>query len=117
MTSAQRLVGGYLTGVGYGVAAVPNWQDLAATLKSNRPYAVVIDRKLAQQRTEHGVARLALPHSSRNSRRRVSPSMTEGRLGFSLFTGERMPDASTRPRLIDAMPNASLLAAKKSRRS
>ena len=49
----QRLAGSHLTGVGYGVAVVSELQDLAAALKNNRPYTVVIDHKITRQRTEH----------------------------------------------------------------
>ncbi len=99
---AQRLAGSYLTGVGYGVALVSRIQELAATLKHNRPYAVVIDRKLTLQRTEHEL---------RDLRARVPAGIpavvfsfcAEGKSSFSLFTGEPMPDALTRPRLIDAL--------------
>ena len=73
MTRAQRLAGSYLTGVGYGVAVVSKIQDLAATLKNNRPYAVVIDRQDHPAAYRARAARLARPGSSRNPRRRSLP--------------------------------------------
>jgi CheY-like chemotaxis protein len=98
----QRLASSYLTGVGYGVAVVSKIQDLAATLKKNRPYAVVIDHKITRQRTEHEL---------RDLRARIPVGIpaavftidAEGKSGFNLFAGERMPEALTRPRLIDAV--------------
>jgi PAS domain S-box-containing protein len=103
---SQRLASSYLTGVGYGVAVVSKIQDLAATLKNNRPYAVVIDHKLTRQRTEHEL---------RDLRARIPAGIptvvfsidAEGKSGFSPFTGERVPEALTRPRLIDALGRTS----------
>jgi PAS domain S-box-containing protein len=97
-----RLAGSYLTGVGYGVAIVSKIQDLAATLRNNRPYAVVIDHKLTRQRTEHELRDLhaRIPAGIPAV---VFSSDAEGKSGFSLFNGERFPEALTRPRLIDAI--------------
>ena len=99
---SQRLTNSYLTGVGYGVAVVSKLQELAATLKKNRPYAVVIDHQITRQHTEHEL---------RDLRARIPagiPVVTfsidaEGKHGFSPFAGERTPEALTRPRLIDAL--------------
>jgi PAS domain S-box-containing protein len=108
---SQRLASSYLTGVGYGVAVVSKIQDLAATLKNNRPYAVVIDHKLTRQRTEHEL---------RDLRARIPAGIptvvfsidAEGKSGFSPFTGERVPEALTRPRLIDALGRTSASSGK-----
>jgi PAS domain S-box-containing protein len=108
---SQRLASSYLTGVGYGVAVVSKIQDLAATLKNNRPYAVVIDHKLTRQRTEHEL---------RDLRARIPAGIptvvfsidAEGKSGFSPFTGERVPEALTRPRLIDALDRTSASSGK-----
>jgi CheY-like chemotaxis protein len=103
---SQRLASSYLTGVGYGVVVVSNLQDLAATLKNNRPYAVVIDHQITLQRTEHEL---------RDLRARIPAGIpaavfsinAEGKSGFRLFAGERTPEALTRPRLIDALRRTS----------
>src|ERR1019366_2039555 len=89
---SQHLARNYLTSVGYGVAVVSKIQDLAATLKHNRPYAIVIDHKLTRQHAEHEL---------RDLRTRIPAGIptvvfsinVEGKFGFSLFAGERMPDA------------------------
>jgi CheY-like chemotaxis protein len=110
----QGLAGSYLTNVGYGVAVVSEIQDLAAALKKNRPYTVVIDHKITQQRTDHEL---------RDLRARIPAGIpavvfsmdAEGKLGFSLFTGNRMPEALTRPRLIDALGRTSASSGKEVR--
>jgi len=105
------LAGGYLTGVGYGVAVVSRIQDLGATLKNNRPYAIVIDDKITRQQTEHEL---------RDLRARIPAGIPtvvlsldiEGKSNFSPFAGERMPGALTRPRLIDAIRRTSASSGK-----
>ena len=107
----QHLAGGYLTGVGYGVAVVSRIQDLGATLKNNRPYAIVIDDKITRQQTEHEL---------RDLRARIPAGIPtvvlsldiEGKSNFSPFAGERMPGALTRPRLIDAIRRTSASSGK-----
>ena len=111
---SQRLTNSYLTGVGYGVAVVSKLQELAATLKKNRPYAVVIDHQITRQHTEHEL---------RDLRARIPagiPVVTfsidaEGKHGFSPFAGERTPEALTRPRLIDALGRTNTFAGKEVR--
>jgi CheY-like chemotaxis protein len=108
---SQRLAGTYLTGVGYGVTVVTNLQDLALRLKSNRPYAVVIDHKITRQHTEHELREL---------RARIPGGIpavvfaidAEGKTGFSLFVREGMPEALTRPGLSDALGRASTTSGK-----
>jgi CheY-like chemotaxis protein len=108
---SQRLAGSYLTGVGYGVAVVATIQDLAATLKNNRPYAVVIDHQITRQRTEHEL---------RDLRARIPAGIpavvfsidAEGKFGFSPLAGERMPETLTTPRLIDAVRRTSASSGK-----
>jgi CheY-like chemotaxis protein len=88
--------------VGYGVAVVSKLQDLAATLKKNGPYAVVVDHKIAQQCNEHEL---------RDLRARIPAGIpavifstdAEGKFSFSVFAGEPMPQVLTRPRLVDAV--------------
>ena len=97
--------------MGYGVAVVPNIQDLGATLTNNRPYAVVIDAKITRQRTEHEL---------RDLRARIPAGIpavvfsidAEGKSSFGPFAGERMPEALTRPRLIDALRRTSTSSGK-----
>jgi DNA-binding response OmpR family regulator len=99
---SRRLAGSYLTGVGYGVAVISRIQDLAARFKNNRPYAVVIDLKITRQRTDHELREL---------RASIPPGIPTvvfsidagGKASFSPFAGDRMPEALTRPRLIDAV--------------
>jgi CheY-like chemotaxis protein len=108
---SQRLASNYLTGVGYGVAVVSRIRDLAATLKSNRPYAVAIAHQITLQRTEHEL---------RDLRTRIPAGIpavvfsidAEGKSEFSPFAGARMPEAPTRPRLIDALGRTSASAGK-----
>jgi PAS domain S-box-containing protein len=99
---SQHLAGSYLTGVGYGVAGVSNIQDLAAKLRSSRPYAVVIDHKMT---------RLCDERELRDLRARIPAGIptvvfsmdAEGNSGFSLFVGEPVPEVLTRRRLVDAV--------------
>ena len=103
---SQSLAGSYLTGVGYGVAVVSKIQDLAATVKNSRPYAVAIDDKIIRQHTEH---------ERRDVRARIPAGIpvvvfsidADGKSGFSPFAGERMPETLTRPRLINALHRTS----------
>ena len=99
---SQRLAGGYLASVGYGIAVVPNAQALSAALKNNRPYAVAIDGQLTQARNEDEL------HDLRARIPAGIPTViffidAGGKSGFTSFAGERMPEAMTRPRLIDAV--------------
>jgi CheY-like chemotaxis protein len=108
---SQRLASDYLTGAGYGVAVVSNIQGLAATLKNNRPYAVVIDHKITRQCSGHEL---------RDLRARIPAAIptvvfsidAEGKPGFSPFAGEGTPEALTRPRLIDALGRTSASSGK-----
>ena len=103
---SQRAAGSYLTSVGYGVVVVSHIQELAATLRNNRPYAVVIDHKIIRQRSEHEL---------RDLRARIPAGIptvvisinAEGKSSFSPFAGEPMHEALARPRLIDAVRRTS----------
>jgi PAS domain S-box-containing protein len=107
----QQLAGSYLTGVGYGVVAVARIQDLGATLKNNRPYAVVLDDRLTRQRNDHDL---------RDLRTRIPAGIptvvfslgAEGRSGFSPFAGEPRPEGLTRPRLVDAVRRTGVSSGK-----
>ena len=99
---SERLARGYLTSVGYGVAVVASLQDLAARLKRNRPYAVVLD---------HRITRLCNESELRDLRARIPGGIptvvfsidAEGKSGFSAFTGEATTGVLTKPRLVDAV--------------
>jgi CheY-like chemotaxis protein len=99
---SQHLAGVYLASVGYGVAVVSRIQDLAAMLKRNRPYAVVIDYKLTRQHTEHELCdlRARIPTGIPTA---VFSVGAEGKFSFSLFAGTRMPEALSKSRLSDAV--------------
>jgi CheY-like chemotaxis protein len=108
---SQRLANSYMSRVGYSVAVVAELQDLAATLKNNRPYAVVIDHKIIQQYNEREL------HDLRARIPAGIPSVmfsfdTGGKSSFSLFAGERPPEATARPRLIDALRRTSTSSGK-----
>jgi PAS domain S-box-containing protein len=112
---SQRLAGSYLTGVGYGVTGVSQIQDLAATLKNNRPYAVLIDHTITRQHNEHELRdlRARIPAGIHAA---VFSLDAEGNVGFSPFTGERTPKALTRPRLVDAIRRPSASSGKEVKR-
>jgi CheY-like chemotaxis protein len=97
-----RLAGDYLEGVGYRVVVVSEIENLAAELKGNRPYAVVIDDNVTRQCDERELRdlRAQIPASIPT----VITSMdAEGRPTFRLFTGERTAAAATKSRLTDAV--------------
>jgi CheY-like chemotaxis protein len=102
----QRLASNYLTGVGYGVVLVPRIQDLTATLKSHRPYAVVIHHPITPRRPEPELRdlRARIPAGIPAV---VFASDAEGRPRFSLFAEPPMLEALTRSRLIDALGRSS----------
>jgi PAS domain S-box-containing protein len=108
---SQRLASSYLTSVGYGVMAVSRIRDLAATLKTNRPYVVVIDHQITLQRTEHELRDLRARIPAGNPAVVFSID-ADGKSGFSPFAGARMPEAPTRPRLIDALGRTSASSGK-----
>jgi CheY-like chemotaxis protein len=99
---SQRLAASYLTGAGYGVEVVSKTQDLAASLKNNRPFAVAIDHQLARQHTEHELCDLRARIPARIPIA-VFALDAEGKASFGLFAGGRIPETLTQPRLIDAI--------------
>jgi PAS domain S-box-containing protein len=103
---SQRLAASYLIGVGYGVGVVSEIQDLAATLKNDRPYAVAIDHQLTRQHTEHELRdlRARIPAGIATA---VFALDAEGKASFGPFAGERIPETLTQPRLIDALRRTS----------
>ena len=107
----RRLASDYLTGVGYGVAIVPGLEDLAATLKSKRPYAVAIDEPIARQCSTQAL---------RDLRSRIPARMpavicslkADGKPGFSLLAGEWAPQNPAQSRLIDAIRQTNTFTGK-----
>jgi CheY-like chemotaxis protein len=97
-----RLAGDYLEGVGYRVVVDSEMEKLAARLRSNRPYAVVIDHKITQHCGERELRdlRAEIPASIPTV---ISSADAEGRPTFTLFTGERTAAAATKSRLTDAV--------------
>jgi PAS domain S-box-containing protein len=99
---SRQLAGSHLTGVGYDVVTISKTQDLGATLKNNRPYAVVLDDQIARQRTDYEL---------RDLRARIPAGIPavvfsldiEGKSSFGPFTGERLSATLARPRLVDAV--------------
>ena len=98
----QTLVSDYLTSVGYGVLSVLDIEGIGQTLKSQRPYALVIDDQLADG---SGAQEL---HALRSRIRASMPVVlfsinAEGRLGFSLFSDEAAVHTPSMSRLGDAI--------------
>ena len=108
---SQRRASSYLVRVGYRVDVVSEIGKLATTLKSHRPYAVVIDDKISRQCGEQEL---------RNLRAQIPASIpvvicstaADGKPGFGLFAGERTPAAPTKSRLIDAIRHTTRAAGK-----
>jgi PAS domain S-box-containing protein len=99
---SQCLASNYLEGVGYRVAVVSGIDKLGATLRSTRPYVVVIDDKITRQCGEQELRdiRAQIPASIPA----VIYSTAAGeKLGFILFTGEQTTAAPTESRLVDAV--------------
>jgi PAS domain S-box-containing protein len=97
-----RLAGDYLEGVGYRVIVVSEIEKLAAKLKGNRPYAVVIDDHITRQCGERELLdlRAQIPASIPTV---ICSADAQGRPTFTLFTGERTAAAATKSRLTDAV--------------
>jgi PAS domain S-box-containing protein len=102
----QRLAASYMIEAGYSVGVVSRIQDLAATLKNNRPYAIAIDRELTRQHTEYELhdMRARIPAGIATA---VFALDAEGKASYGPFTGERIPETLTQPRLIDALRRTS----------
>jgi len=104
--SSWRLVGGYLTSVGYGIALLPDIAALGEALRSKRPYAVAIDQRTTDQSSTQELAEL---------RRRIPASLpvvvfltgADGAPRFSLLTPRRSSEAPPSPRLIDAVRHSN----------
>src|ERR1035437_479472 len=100
---SRRLAGQYLTSVGYAVARITQLQDLPATLKENRPYALAIDNQITRQYNEREL---------RDLRARIPAGIpavifavdAEGKTSFCPFSGDHLAAALARPRLVDVIP-------------
>ena len=98
----QRVASNYLEGVGYRVAVLSEIDTLTATLKNNRPYAVVIDDQVIRHCDEQALRQLRAQVPA--SIPAVTYSIdTTGKPGFSSFAWDQTATAPTKPRLIDAV--------------
>jgi PAS domain S-box-containing protein len=99
---SQCLASNYLEGVGYRVAVVSRIDELAATLRSARPYVVVIDDKITRQCGEQELRdlRAQIPASIPAA---IYSTAAGEKLGFALFTGGQTTAAPTESRLVDAV--------------
>ena len=118
--SHQRLVGHYLTGVGYEVAVVSETVAMIAALKARRPYAVLIDRQMgsagagpdgadqATERPKPGFSETLIQHKCRLHIPAGIPQVSfsddgNGRLAFSLLGKEGAVSERVSSRLVDAI--------------
>jgi PAS domain S-box-containing protein len=118
--SNRQLIGNYLTGAGYDVAAVSDTAALIAKLKAQRPYAVVIDQKMggpggwpggAGQPLEQPDSDASVTLAEAPLRSRISPGIPQvifwdagdGRLGFSLLCKDGTVSERVNSRLVDAI--------------
>jgi PAS domain S-box-containing protein len=99
---SQGLASNYLEGVGYRVAVVSGIDKLGATLRSSRPYVVVIDDKITRQCGEQELRdlRAQIPASIPAA---IYSTAAGEKLGFVLFTGGQTTAAPTESRLVDAV--------------
>jgi PAS domain S-box-containing protein len=128
--SHQQLVGEYLKGVGYDVAVVSETAAMVAAVKARRPYAVVIDRKMAgtsdwpggagssPEQPESHFSETLIQHNFRSripsGIPQVSFSQDEnGHLAFSLLGLEGSVSGPTTARLVDAIRRSEKTAGKK----
>jgi PAS domain S-box-containing protein len=103
--ASQQLAGDYLTGVGYDVAVIPQMEAIIPTVKAKWHYAVVIDRKLADQPGEPELLKC---------RSNIPPRIPlvifsvdgHGRPAFSLVGKERAVPERLSSRLVDAIRRA-----------
>jgi signal transduction histidine kinase len=118
--SHQRLVGHYLTDVGYEVAVVSETAGMIAALKYRRPYAVVIDRNMGSTGGSQGGADPSpeqsnsdfsdtlIQHESRSHIPAGIPQVIfsedgNGRLAFRLLGKEGAVPRRLSSRLVDAI--------------
>jgi len=128
--SNQLLVGNYLTELGCDVAAASKTTAMVAAVKTKRPYAVVIDRKMAGEDhwpdgTGPPPERFESSFSDTVLRRKFSlrlpagiPQLSfsedgDGRLAFSLFGPEEIVSGRAPSRLADAIRHSNKTVGKK----
>jgi PAS domain S-box-containing protein len=121
--SHQQRVGNYLTGVGYDVSVVSETAAMMAAVKARRPYAVVIDRKMAgavssPEQPESSFSDTLIQHKFRSCIPSGIPQVIfsedeSGRLAFSLLGPEGSAAGRTTLRLVDAIRRSEKTAGKK----
>jgi PAS domain S-box-containing protein len=128
--SNQQRVGNYLTGVGYDVAVVSESEAMLAAVKARRPYAVVIDQKMAgagdqptgagpsPEQPESSFSDTLIRHKFRScipsSIPQVSFSVDEkSQVVFSLLDPQGAASRRTTLRLVDAIRRSEKTAGKK----
>ena len=106
-----RLVRECLTGAGYGVAVVSDTDQMLESVNAKRPYAVVMDHRLASQRsaTELTALRSSIPAAIPLA---LFSLEAEGKLGFRLFGTGGAAATAPKPRLIEALRPAAACAGK-----
>jgi CheY-like chemotaxis protein len=107
----ERVVRECLTGAGYGVAVVSGADQMLESVNSKRPYAVVLDRRLASQRSvaELSALRSRIPAAIPLALFSVG---AEGKPGFTLLGTGGAVAAVPKPRLIEALRPAGASAGK-----
>jgi PAS domain S-box-containing protein len=126
----QQRVGNYLKGAGYDVAVVSDTAAMLAAVKTRRPYAVVMDREIADAGHEPGGASLS-PEQSESSfsdtliqhqlRSRIPSGIPQasfsedenGQVAFSLLGLEGSVSGRPSWRLVDAIRRSEKTAGKK----
>jgi CheY-like chemotaxis protein len=128
--SNQQRVGNYLMGVGYDVAVVSESEALLAAIRARRPYAVLIDQKMADagnwpagagpspEQPESSFADTLIRHKFRSCIPSSIPqvSFSEGENGqvvFSLLDPQGAASGRTTLRLVDAIRRSEKTAGKK----
>ncbi|MEO6035089.1 MAG: PAS domain S-box protein, partial [Verrucomicrobiota bacterium] len=91
----------YLKHAGFAADFASHFEGVLASLKSTRPYALMIDHQLISRLTPTDAAQLRASISSRMPAV-IFFSDAEGRLAFRLFTGE-LSEGPSSGRLIDAI--------------
>jgi CheY-like chemotaxis protein len=126
----QQRVGHYLRGAGYDVAVVSETAAMIAAVKARRPYAVVIDRKMAgagdcpggaglsPEQPESSFSNTLIQHKFRSHIPSGIPQVSfsedeNGQLAFSLLGPEGSAAGRTSLRLMDAIRRSERTGGKK----
>jgi len=102
----RKLAGDYLTGVGYGVEAIPQMEGIIGKVKAKWFYAIVMDRKLVDQLGEPA----CLDYCSKFPPRMplvIFSTDHDGRPAFRLIADQRISS-----RLVDAIQRSGRTAGK-----